>query len=189
MFTSDSVTVVTPATGHRNLPKCLESVQRQTFENVEHVIVVDGKDRQDAVDAALAQSPSAARARQVIVLPQATGKEKWNGHRIYGAMSLLCNSEFIAFLDEDNWYDPEHIEEILRAIRAQNAAWGFSLRKLWNICRLRQMREPRKSSSGGVRHEPVSGRHELLRDSPRAGRVTVASLVSTGEAAGGHHPR
>ena len=147
MFTPNTITVVTAATGHSNLVKCLESVEAQTFENVEHLVVVDGAEHEEAVRAAVeravrnsgARSGKLARShvdslrtREVLVLPHATGKERWNGHRIYGAMSLLCNTELIAFLDEDNWYDPEHLESVISAMRAKGAAWGFSLRKLWD---------------------------------------------------------
>ena len=130
MFKSDYVTVVTATTGHRDLLRCLKSVQAQSYRQVEHLVVVDGPEHQEKVAAVLAQLPAGSKPPQVIQLPQATGKNGWCGHRIYAAASFLANSEFVAFLDEDNWYDADHVESLVSALRTANARWAFSLRKI-----------------------------------------------------------
>lgn len=50
MFTRDSVTVITAATGHRNLLKSLASVQQQTYNAVEQLLVIDGPERRQRVE-------------------------------------------------------------------------------------------------------------------------------------------
>ncbi|HMB96694.1 MAG TPA: glycosyltransferase family A protein [Tepidisphaeraceae bacterium] len=127
MFTSGTVTVITPTIGHRKLPRCVESVQQQTFPGIEHLLVVDGPQHESAVRSAI--GPLNDRV-SLMNLPHATGREKWNGHRIYGAAAFLINTEFIAYLDEDNWYDPTHIELLISALQSARASWAFSLRKI-----------------------------------------------------------
>src|SRR5450432_3009154 len=128
MFTQGTVTVVTAAVGHRNLSKCIASVQYQTHPGVEHWIIVDGPERESNVHNRI---PSALKKPPTILtIPQATGKDNWNGHRIYAAASFLINSEFIAFLDEDNWYDPDHIASLADSMNSTKASWAFSLRKI-----------------------------------------------------------
>lgn len=132
MFSQNSVTVITAATGHRNLAKCLRSVQQQTFAGVEHFLVIDGLEREAQVKEAVAGMRERFKPIHLITLPHPTGKDNWNGHRIYGAMPFLSNSEFVSFLDEDNWIDPEHLESLVAEIRATQAKWAFSLRKIVN---------------------------------------------------------
>src|SRR5690349_16706528 len=129
MFTTGTVTVVSAATGHRRLADCVRSVRAQTFPQMEHWIVVDGEERRNGVEGAL-RDVRHERLR-VIVLPEATGREAWCGHRIYGAMSLLVNSEFVCFLDEDNTFEPDHVASLVEAIRAtRGGQWAFALRNI-----------------------------------------------------------
>jgi glycosyltransferase involved in cell wall biosynthesis len=132
MFTQDSVTVITATTGHRFLGRCLESVQQQTFPRREHFVVSDGIEHRPKVDQALAALSSLRCNINALSLPYPTGKERWNGHRIYAAFSLLCNSEFVCFLDDDNWFEPDHLASLVAGIRADNAMWGFSLRRVFD---------------------------------------------------------
>ncbi|MGD0464881.1 MAG: glycosyltransferase family A protein [Tepidisphaeraceae bacterium] len=132
MFTRDSVAVVTATTGHRFLGRCLESVQQQTFPRREHFVVSDGIEHRPKVDQALAALTSLRCNTYALSLPYATGKQGWCGHRIYAAVSLLCNAEFVCFLDDDNWYEPDHIASLVSGIRANDAMWGFSLRRIFD---------------------------------------------------------
>ncbi len=124
MFTTDTVTVVTAATGHRHLGRCVESVRRQTFPGVRHWVVADGPERGAAVRAIV------GGGAEVLVLPEPTGLQRWNGHRIYAAASLLVNTEFVCFLDEDNWFDDDHVASLVAAVRAGGGRWAFALRKI-----------------------------------------------------------
>ena len=124
-----TVCVVTGATGHPNLKKCIESVQEQTYALVQHLVVVDGPEWNERVDATLAALPE-QRGIDVIRLPFATGKNRWNGHRIYGAMSSIAMTDYICWLDEDNWLDPEHIESLVASVQSTQAAWSFALRRI-----------------------------------------------------------
>jgi glycosyltransferase involved in cell wall biosynthesis len=130
LFSKDTVTVITATIGHRFLGRCAESVQRQTYPHVEHYVVADGIEHHEKMVRGLDAFRGARKKLVATVLPYATGKEGWCGHRIYAAFSMLCNTEFVCFLDDDNWFEPDHIESLVNAMRATNAAWGFSLRRI-----------------------------------------------------------
>lgn len=118
-----TVTVITPTTGAHYLKQALESVQAQTYPNIQHLVVVDG-DYPKAREI-LKDFPNA----DVINLPYATGADRFNGHRIYGAATYLCKGDYLCFLDEDNWLDPDHVESLMNVIGA-GYQWAFSFRKI-----------------------------------------------------------
>lgn len=132
MFTKDSVTVITATTGNPQLGRCLQSVQQQTFEQLKHFIVPDGIQHRDKVHEAIKSLGDLRRNFCVMTLPYPTGKFGWCGHRIYAAVSVLCNTEFVCFLDDDNWFEPDHVASLFAEIRAAKAAWGFSLRRIFD---------------------------------------------------------
>lgn len=57
-------------------------------------------------------------------LPFRVGGGVWGGHRIYAAAPHLVNHELIAFLDEDNWYAPEHLPAVSQMLKSADAAWS-----------------------------------------------------------------
>jgi hypothetical protein len=130
---SRSVTVITAATGHANLAKCLKSVQAQTYPDVEHFVVTDGVEHQSKVAGVIAGLAASAKKIHTMTLPYPTGKNRWCGHRIYAAASFLVNSQYLCYLDEDNWFEPAHIESLVLGIHADAAQWAYSLRKLVDI--------------------------------------------------------
>lgn len=120
--------VVTPTTGGRFLYECMASVQAQTLGNVEHWIVVDGPEFEER---AMEIVGKFANKKPVVtlVLPRNTGAHGWNGHRIYGSVPFLCDAESIAYLDDDNVFEPTHLQDLAAACRPP-AAWAHSLRSI-----------------------------------------------------------
>ena len=119
------ITVITPTTGAECVIQAIASVQMQTYDNIQHVVVVDGPPKtkehlKDALEGAIVD---------LFELPYATGKDQYNGHRIYGAMTYLSNGEYLCFLDEDNWYEKDHIEKLVEVISNGND-WAYTLRKI-----------------------------------------------------------
>jgi hypothetical protein len=57
----------------------------------------------------------------LIELPYNTGtvdgKVKYYGHRIYAGVPNFVNTEFVSFLDQDNWLEPNFSEEMLKLPR------------------------------------------------------------------------
>lgn len=120
-------TVIIPSTGTKDLARAVASVQRQTAP-CRVLVVCDGPEHEDRVR---------ATCPDVVVLPWNVGGgppgTRLLGHPMYAAMPFLCKTEYVAFLDEDNWYDPDHVERLLAACEqdGQKRSWAFSLRKIW----------------------------------------------------------
>lgn len=124
------VTIVTATTGRQSLKRCIESVKAQTHKDIQHLIVVDGKENFGnaliIIDDAMNEN--------LIFIPKAVGKDRWNGHRIYGAATYLADGEYIMYLDDDNTIDPDHVESCLDAIENTTVHPGYccvyTLRKI-----------------------------------------------------------
>ncbi len=126
------VSVITPVTGNPLMKQAIQSVQDQEYSNIEHIIVIDGKEREAAAQAILQEIEFKKPQTHVICLPYATGKDGFNGHRIYGMSLFLANGDYLAFLDEDNWFDPHHIASLVQVVEAKHLDWAYSLRKIVN---------------------------------------------------------
>jgi tetratricopeptide (TPR) repeat protein len=123
-----SVSVITPSAGSPRLAQAIESVQAQTYPLLEHLVVADGPEHHDRVHALLPAAPR--HPVQYLALPLNTGGDGYCGHRVYGAAPYLVNSHYIAFLDEDNWFDPDHVSSLMAKITADGLAWAYALRKI-----------------------------------------------------------
>ena len=121
---SKKVTIITPTTGSNYLDINLNSVSKQTYDNIEHLVVVDGPNYWDKANNVLNNYED----KTVMYLQENTGADQYNGHRIYGAMPYLVNSDYVIFLDEDNYIEPTHIESLVKV--AENNDWAFSLRQI-----------------------------------------------------------
>jgi len=127
-----SATVLTPTIGHDTLGKCIQSVDNQDYENLQHLVVIDGPEYFDAAMNETMISHEKSRT-QFTVTPENTGGvfPGYYGHRIYAAYPHLLNSDYILFLDEDNWYDPNHVSSLIELCERKNYDWAFSLRNIY----------------------------------------------------------
>jgi glycosyltransferase involved in cell wall biosynthesis len=124
MIYTPLVTIVTPTIGTRHLEENLHSVSKQTYKNLKHLVVTDGKEYTEKTESLVSKFPKAKH----LVLPENTGRGGYNGHRIYAAASYLVETDFFCFIDEDNWIDTDHVIGLLEA--ANNKHWSFSFRKI-----------------------------------------------------------
>jgi len=116
------VLVITATAGRDTIEKAAVSVANQTVPT-EHLIVLDGDIKLDM------DYPSNLKVMQ---LPENVGANGWYGHRIYAAMPLLVNADYILFLDDDNWFEPNHVETMIAKIKSKDLMWSYSLRKIVN---------------------------------------------------------
>ena len=120
------VAVVTPTIASEHLFKCIDSVDKQTYEDVVHYIFIDGCQYEPKAREILVGSSKT----RMIELEENVGKG-WYGHRVYAACSFLVNADVICYLDEDNFLDPNHVESVVKKIQEGND-WVYSLRKIVN---------------------------------------------------------
>ena len=120
------VAVVTPTIGSEHLIRCVDSVDKQTYSDLTHYVFIDGEQSELGV---IDKIEGATKVRKV-VLEENVGKG-WYGHRVYSACSFLVNADVICYLDEDNWYEPNHVEKLVDKIKQGND-WAYSLRKIYD---------------------------------------------------------
>jgi len=125
-----SVIVITPTIGSPKLKDAIESIQRQTYGNVKHLLVVDGKEHYLSTMNALPVSFETTEF-DVMTLPYNTGANGFYGHRIYAGVPHLLNADYIFFLDEDNWYEPDHVASLVEVLDRGND-FAYSFRKIFN---------------------------------------------------------
>jgi glycosyltransferase involved in cell wall biosynthesis len=113
------VAVVTPTIGSDYLEKCVKSIQNQTYENLTHYIFIDGLEHDKKVQEIIKNYDVSQ-----VLLEENVGKG-WYGHRVYAACSYLVNADVICYLDEDNWFEPNHVETLVEKIKA-GADWVCS---------------------------------------------------------------
>lgn len=121
------ITLITPTTGHPRLRHAVTSVQRQTHDGIRHLVVIDGEERRARAEAILTETNFNG---QVMVLPEVTGANGFNGHLIYLTVPFLVKSEYVALLDEDNELEPEHFSRLHTLCESHHLDWAYSLRNV-----------------------------------------------------------
>ena len=123
--------VITPTVGASELTAVVNSVAAQTYPT-DHLVVVDGMQFDELTTSALAASNRSKVSK--VVLPFNTGNPPgriiYYGHRIYAGFRQLVNHDYILFLDQDNWYDPTHVESLITKCETEKLSWAHSLRQI-----------------------------------------------------------
>jgi hypothetical protein len=114
------VSVIIPTRNRaRLLADALQSLCVQSYPHWQAVVANDaGED----VSAALAGLPEAERARiQVIDLPSQGGQARARNHALRAAAGRV-----VAFLDDDDRYQPRHLETLVEALRSPGCGFCYS---------------------------------------------------------------
>ena len=111
-----SVAVVTATTGRETLKQTIDSVANQTVA-CNHYVFVDG-----------CEVPFEQGTAKFISLPVKTGGNGMMNGGIVAASAFLVQEDLICWLDDDNWFEPDHIETLLAA--KGEKPYAYSLRKL-----------------------------------------------------------
>jgi hypothetical protein len=91
-------------------------------------VVADGPECHEQVRARLPAEPR--HPIHFLALPYSVGGDGFLGHRVYGSAAFLANSRYVAFLDEDNWFEPDHVTSLMAKITAEGLVWAYALRKI-----------------------------------------------------------
>lgn len=128
-FNRDRVAVITPSCGSNNLLACAASVANQSLGNVRHYILINGAEHRAAVERVLGEQLANVTLLQ---LPEvaANANAGVNRPRIYGAAPFLVNAEYVAYLAEDNTYEPGHLSSMVAVADHHQLDWVYSLRNI-----------------------------------------------------------
>jgi len=127
-----TVTVITPTIGSPKLLDAVESIKAQTYKHINHLIVIDGPEYASTVYGILPLDRNRRDDKNIndVIAPYNTGGDGFYGHRIYAAYPHLVNTDYIFFLDEDNWYAPDHVESLVKVLEQNDFA--YSLRQIYD---------------------------------------------------------
>ena len=126
-----SATVIIPTTGSPEVYKAIESVLNQTYDT-KCYIVCDGPDYVYAVKNFIKQFEKHPKYKNIVVcnLPINVGAKGFYGHRVYAAFTHLIDTEYVMYLDQDNWLSERHVQLCIETIERRNLDWCYSLRQV-----------------------------------------------------------
>jgi hypothetical protein len=125
--------VIIPTTLSRDLGRPLRSVFAQDLDgSVQILIGIDvAKGSRDALEALRRECPP--RMEMTIVdLGYSTARQRggfynvWSGGAIRTILSYAANSRYLAYLDDDNWWAPPHLSDLLGAVAGVD--WAYTYR-------------------------------------------------------------
>jgi glycosyltransferase involved in cell wall biosynthesis len=117
-----SVAVVTATTGRKELLQTLDSVRRQTYP-CRHYVFVD--------DADLKVYPADLEGVELCFLPVKTGGNGLMNAGIVAASAYLVQEDLICWVDDDNWFEPNHVASLVEA--KGDKPYAYSLRSIRNV--------------------------------------------------------
>ena len=120
-----SATVIIPTTGVPEVRKAIESVLNQSYDTTCYV-VCDGDQFKSKVKLILDDYPTVKDC----YLPINVGANGFYGHRVYAAFTHLVDTEYVMYLDQDNWLERNHVQSQIGTIEQNNLDWSYSLRKV-----------------------------------------------------------
>jgi len=131
-----TVTVIIPSTGNPLCKHSILSVLNQSYTYTRCLVVCDGSKFYSksikVLSDCLKDSSSFSDRVDFVALKDNTGYHRYGGNRIYACFATMIESDFIMFLDEDNWLDSEHIAHNVSTMVNNNHDWCYSLRKIYS---------------------------------------------------------
>ncbi len=124
-----SATVIIPTTGSDFTIQAIESVLNQTYPT-QCYLVCDGEEYYGKTKNIISKFEK-NDGFNFTSLPINVGRNGFYGHRIYAAFSHLINTDYVLYLDQDNWFDTNHVKSCIESLKENKTFWSFSLRKIW----------------------------------------------------------
>jgi len=124
-----SATVIIPTTGASTLKDAIGSVLNQTYETTCYV-VIDGEKYWDDTIFIMEKYFGGDERIKLCTLPINVGANGFYGHRVYAAFTHLVDTEYVMYLDQDNWLERNHVQSQIGTIEQNNLDWSYSLRKV-----------------------------------------------------------
>jgi hypothetical protein len=122
-----SATVIIPVTGAPEGRTAIESVLKQTYEDTTCYVVCDGAEHYGKVSEMVRELGGKIKLAS---LPINVGAKGFYGHRVYAAFTHLVNTEYVMWLDQDNWLGDRHVQTCIETIQRRNLDWCYALRQI-----------------------------------------------------------
>lgn len=122
-----TVAVITSTIGRSELRRAIESVRRQRYP-CKHYIFVDGQAYHSQAEAIVKEYPDVV----VTYLPMNTGANGWTNSSINAIAPFLVKEDLICYLDDDNWYEENHIASGVNVLQSQKADYVYALRNFYD---------------------------------------------------------
>jgi glycosyltransferase involved in cell wall biosynthesis len=120
-----SVAVVTSTIGRPVLEETIHSVITQTRQ-ARHYVFVHGKEFWEKSKVILDKYPLV----EAIYLPNNNGGYGYGMAPVYAMAGFVVSEDVICYLDDDNFYEPDHIERSVDFMEQRNLEWVFALRNI-----------------------------------------------------------
>lgn len=119
------------------LDRAVNSVISQTYDNLECMVVKDGcrhagdhlTECEQCRETSLFFKSIPDRRFSFYKLPVNLGAAGW-GPRNFALMNT--HHDLICYLDDDNWYEPDHIERLYEAIMERDSDMAYTGTRLWS---------------------------------------------------------
>ena len=123
-----TVAVITSTIGRDTIAQAHESVRNQTYPAT-HYIFAHGKNCWETVEHNMGDYMENDNV-QMVYLPRANGGNGYGMAPVFALAGYAVTEDICVFLDDDNWYEPDHIETLVKTIEDNNTGWAYSLRKI-----------------------------------------------------------
>jgi len=120
-----TATVIIPTTGSDEVKHAIDSVLSQTY-STKCYVVADGRKFHSKTRLIAGHHKNL----EICYLPLNVGANGFYGHRVYAAFTHLLNTDYVLYLDQDNWFDSNHVSSCIDTIQSKNLDWCYSLRKI-----------------------------------------------------------
>jgi glycosyltransferase involved in cell wall biosynthesis len=118
-----SVAVVTSTRGRPTITKAIQSVKDQT-RKATHYVFIHGAEYSNKTVPHLADDTVAVH------LPNNNGGNGYGMAPVFAMAPFVIKEDIICYLDDDNWYEPDHIESLVEMIEKHDLGWAYSFRKI-----------------------------------------------------------
>lgn len=123
--------VITSTIGRDCLEQSIASVAHQS-RHARHYIFIDGPEYYERAKKVIDKTPKKYRSDDTVLvyLPNNTGKNMYTCSHINAMAGFMATEDAILFLDDDNWYEPNHVETVVGMMERHNLDWACSLRNI-----------------------------------------------------------
>lgn len=120
-----TVAVITSTIGRDELSRAILSVQNQDYP-CRHYVFVDGEKYHDKARQILEQFPHVCAT----YLPMNTGADGWTNSSINAIAPFLVSEDIICYLDDDNFYEPHHVSDVVATFERTDSDLVYTLRNM-----------------------------------------------------------